>query len=80
MTTNRSISLTVTLSSNPAVAGRYFADLRDTSPGCNNRQMTTKTADGPEMNAFIATVRSLAAAADAPVDVLVINDAEEEIA
>ena len=53
-----SISIKITRSSNPAVDGDYFADVRNTSDG--DRQMTTRTLHRAEMGDFIATLRSLA--------------------
>lgn len=70
MTTNKSISIEISTSSNPAVAGEFFADMRDTSPGCGNRQMTTRTCDREPMRVFVSTVTSLAAAQDIAVTVI----------
>jgi hypothetical protein len=42
----KTVTATVSISTNPAVAGRYFIDLRDTTGGAN-RQMTTFHTDTP---------------------------------
>lgn len=52
---NKSVSITVSMSTNPAVSGRYFVDVRDTTEG-RDRQMTTRHEDDPR-----AFVRELTA-------------------
>ena len=42
----RTVTVTVSLSTNFQVSGRYFIDVRDTTGGAN-RQVTTRKTDDP---------------------------------
>lgn len=66
-TSERSISLTISLNSNPAVEGRYFLDVRDTTPGCKNRQITTRIRDHADMMSFVNSMITMAARMDIAV-------------
>jgi hypothetical protein len=53
---DRNITVTVSISTNPQVPGRYFIDVRDTTRDPNPRtahQMTTRTRDKTPAVAFI---------------------------
>jgi hypothetical protein len=56
----KSVKITVMTSTNPAVEGRYFATMNDTTGG-RNRQMTTVTRDEAELIAWIEQAREQAA-------------------
>jgi len=64
----KTITVTVSLSTNPAVAGRYFADLRDTTNN-RNHQMTNITRDADEIRTWIGQIEGLAARRDITVTV-----------
>lgn len=51
--------ITVSLSTNPAVSGRYFVDVRDTTGG-RNRQLTTRTNDADYVLDFVQKAREQA--------------------
>lgn len=63
---NKTVTAQVSLSTNPAVAGRFFVDVRDTTNGAF-RQMTTRTTDTPA--AFIAELAEAAKSAGVTVSV-----------
>jgi hypothetical protein len=52
----KSVKIVVGISTNPSVAGRYFAQLLDTTHGTGN-QMTVRTHDLAEILDFIASVQ-----------------------
>jgi len=56
---NRTMSVTISISTNPSVAGRYFVDVRDTTAG-RNRQVTTRTRDKDEVTEFLAAIEDAA--------------------
>lgn len=53
------MSVTISTSTNPQVAGRYFVDVRDTTNG-RNRQVTTRTRDKDEVIEFLAAIEDAA--------------------
>jgi hypothetical protein len=57
--TKRTSKITVTLSTNPSVDGRYFVDVRDTTKG-HNRQLTTRTNDADYVRDFVRDVKMAA--------------------
>lgn len=65
---SKSVKITVHLSTNPQVAGRYFLDMRDTSNG-RNRQMATRTVDHDEVVKFIAEVCKYASPNNVSVEI-----------
>lgn len=75
MSQNKSVTITIGLSTNPQVHGRYFADLRDTT-GATNNQLTTWTSDTEGVLEFIASVKRHAEPLN--VEVLV-NDTTKEL-
>jgi hypothetical protein len=54
---NKEMTITVSLSTNPQVEGRYFIDIRDTTGG-RNRQMTTRVRDHKPALRFIEDVKA----------------------
>jgi hypothetical protein len=54
--TDKNVTVTVSISTNPQVAGRYFIDVRDTTHDPDPRtahQMTTRTRDAGPAVGFI---------------------------
>ena len=48
----KTVKITISFSTNPAVPGPFFADARDTTNG-TNRQMTTRTGSAATLRDFI---------------------------
>lgn len=55
----KSVKIVIGISTNPSVAGRYFAQLLDTTHGTAN-QLTTRTEDLDEIREFIGSVEGMA--------------------
>lgn len=65
------VSITISLSTNPAVEGDYFLDVRDVTSGPTwGRQLTTQTLHLDEARDYLATFGSMAAANSIGVSVL----------
>lgn len=64
----KTVKISVGLSTNPAVAGRYFLDVRDTTNGAN-RQLTTRTLDQLDAESFLADFQAAADKASVAVTV-----------
>jgi hypothetical protein len=64
----KAVKITVSLSTNPQVAGRYFVDLRDVSEN-RNSQMTTTTRDAAEALEFIGQIEGHAKNNDVAVTI-----------
>lgn len=63
---NKTVNAEISINTHPAVAGRYFVDVRDTTNGAY-RQMTTKVTDTPA--AFITELQAAASGAGVTVTV-----------
>lgn len=64
---NKTIEARVSISTNPAVSGRYVVDVRDTTNGAD-RQLTTRITDSPDQ--FIAELTAEAVKQDVTVETI----------
>lgn len=66
---DKKVKITVSLSTNPDVEGRFFVDVRDVTNG-RNRQMTTRTRDDGPARRFIEQVQEEGARQGVEVEVV----------